>query len=412
MTLDRFRDRLDFAGMTLLVRDLEQLDRSPIFRTVQSASTTHVRVGDRARLMMSSNNYLGLANHPKVIEAAHAAIDRFGAASTGSRVANGSYEVHTELEAELAAWHGTEAAMVVTTGYQANVGVVSALAGAGDRVLLDWSAHASIHDGAKLSAATVRRFAHNDVAELRAQLAAAPETPALVVVDSVYSMEGDIAPMDEIAALCSEFGAALMVDEAHGVGILGERRTGAVELYGVADQVDIRMGTLSKGIGSIGAYVTGTRDLIDYLRTHARGYQFTTSAAPAAVAAALAATRVIRSAEGAELAQRLLVNSRHLRDLLVDRGIPAGGATRTPWGSDLVGPIVPVPVADEPALIEQWNQLYQRGVFSGISVFPGVPMGSPTLRLCVQAQHSAADLAYVADVVAETHSPALHTARA
>ncbi|MGW0248465.1 aminotransferase class I/II-fold pyridoxal phosphate-dependent enzyme [Nocardia goodfellowii] len=412
MALDKFRDRIDFAGMTLLVRDLEELGRSPIFRIVQSASTTHVRVDGRSRLMMSSNNYLGLANHPKVLEAAHAAIDRFGAASTGSRVANGSYEVHAELEAELAEWHGAEAAMVVTTGYQANVGVVSAMADAGDSVLLDWSAHASIHDGAKMSAATVRRFAHNDPEDLRAMLSQTGESPTLVVVDSVYSMAGDIAPLGEIAALCAEFGAALMVDEAHGVGVLGERRTGAVELYGVTDQVDIRMGTLSKGIGSIGAYIAGSRDLIDYLRTHARGYQFTTSGSPSAIAAALAATRVIRSAEGAELAQRLLVNSRLLRDLLLHREIPAGGMTRTPWGSELVGPIVPVPVSDEPALIEQWNQLYHRGIFCGISVFPGVRMGSPMLRLCVQAQHTASDLEYVADAVAETYCAALEPTRA
>ncbi|MFE3544749.1 aminotransferase class I/II-fold pyridoxal phosphate-dependent enzyme [Nocardia sp. NPDC059177] len=404
MTLVNFSDRIEFAGMRLLVQSLEEVDRAPIFRTMQSPTTTHVQVGGMSRIMLSSNNYLGLANHPKVVAATHAAIDRYGAASTGSRVANGSYAVHTELEAELADWHGTEAAMIVTTGYQTNVGTVSVLARPGDTVILDWSAHASLHDGAKLSGAEVRRFAHNDPADLREHLTAAASRPCFVVIDSVYSMEGDVAPLDTIAALCGEFGALLMVDEAHGAGIFGADRTGAVELYGVTDAVDVRMGTLSKGIGSIGGYVAGRRDLIDYLRTHARGYQFTTSATPPSVAAALAAVRIIRSAEGAELAQRLLVNARFLRDGLLARGIPVHGVTPTPWGTELVGPIVPVPVRHEVALIEQWNALFERGIFIGISVFPGVRMGQPLLRLCVQAEHTADDLARVADAIAETYS--------
>ncbi|MFF2554236.1 aminotransferase class I/II-fold pyridoxal phosphate-dependent enzyme [Nocardia sp. NPDC058058] len=410
MTLAKFAKRIEFAGMRLLVRDLEDMHRSPIFRIMEAATTTHVRVGGSARIMLSSNNYLGLASHPKVVEAAHSAIDRFGSASTGSRVANGSYAIHAELEAELADWHGTEAAMVVTTGYQTNVGTVSALAGPGDTVVLDWAAHASLHDGAKMSGAAVERFDHNDTGQLRAILARTAATPTLVIIDTVYSMEGDVAPLDEIAGLCTEFDAMLMVDEAHGVGILGAERTGAVELYGVSDAVDIRMGTLSKGIGSIGGYVVGSRDLIDYLRTHARGYQFTTSATPSSVAAALAAVRVIRSAEGAELAQRLLVNARFLRDALTAKGIPALGSTPTPWGTELVGPIVPVPVLDEVALIDQWNQLFERGIFIGISVFPGVRMGKPLLRLCVQAEHSTADLEFAADTIAETYRHAAEPA--
>ncbi|WP_052314306.1 aminotransferase class I/II-fold pyridoxal phosphate-dependent enzyme [Nocardia thailandica] len=403
MAVTAFADRIEFAGMRLLVRTLEQEGRAPIFRTVETAATTHVRSGGESRIMLSSNNYLGLANHPKVVEATHAAIDRYGAASTGSRVANGSYAVHTELEAELADWHGTESAMIVTTGYQTNVGTVSALTGPGDVVLLDWSAHASLHDGAKLSGARVHRFAHNDPAELRTLLTAAAGAPTMVIIDSVYSMEGDVAPLDVIAGLCTEFGALLMVDEAHGAGIYGHTRTGAVELYGVADAVDVRMGTLSKGIGSIGGYVAGSRDLVDYLRTSARGYQFTTSATPPSVAGALTAVRIIRSAEGAELAQRLLVNARFLHNALRERGIPVEGVTPTPWGTELVGPIVPVPVLHEVALIEQWNALYERGVFIGISVFPGVRMGKPLLRLCVQSQHSVHDLEFAADAIAETY---------
>jgi 8-amino-7-oxononanoate synthase len=167
------------------------------------------------------------------------------------------------------------------------------------------------------------------------------------------------------------------------------------------------MGTLSKGVGSIGGYLAGSRDLIDYLRTHNRGYQFSTAGTPASVAAAAAAVRVIRSAEGAELAQRLLDNCRLLRDTLLAKGIPVLGTTVTPWGEDVIGPIVPVPVVDEPALIEQWNQLFEREVFAGISVFPGVRLGSPMLRLCVQANHSVEDLEFAADAIAETYCHAL-----
>lgn len=403
MTIDKFATRIEFAAMMHFVRDLEETGQAPVFRVMESATTDKVRVAGADRIMLGSNNYLGLATHPEVLRAARDALDRYGAASTGSRVANGSYALHAELEAELADWHGCQAAVLFPTGYQTNVGTISALVRDSDTVILDWAAHASLNDGVKLSGAEAVRVQHNDVGELHELLdhTARSGNPTLVVVDGLYSMEGDIAPLDRIAALCDRYDAMLMVDEAHSAGILGPNRTGAVELFGVAGSVDIRMGTLSKAIGSIGGYVVGPSDLTDYLRTHARAFQFTTAATPASVAAALAAVRVIRSAEGAQRAARLIDNVRRLRDGLAAHDIPTLAPSIGPGGDELLGPIVPVPIDGEPMLVEVWNELFRRGIFSGISVFPGVRMGKPLLRLCVTAEHSTTDIDAVAAAIAE-----------
>ena len=400
MSIDKFSSRIEFSAMTHFVRDLEDEGRSPVFRTMESATTDHVVVSGRSRIMLGSNNYLGLANHPRVIDAAQAALRRFGAASTGSRVANGTCSLHRTLEDELAQWHNTESAVLFPTGYQANVGTISALVRPGDTVILDWAAHASIHDGARLAGAHIEHFNQNSADELRALLVGARAVPTLVVVDGLYSMEGDIAPLDEIAALCREFSAMLMVDEAHSVGILGATRTGAVELFGMQDDVDIRMGTLSKGLGSIGGYVVGPEDLTDYLRTHARAYQFTTAGTPAAVGAAVEAVRIAQSDEGAERTARLIANVDLLRGALAAHDVETIAPTVLPDGTSAPGPIVPAIVADEQTLIEVWNRLFDQGIFSGISVFPGVRIGNPLLRLCVTADHSIADLEFVAKSIA------------
>ena len=370
---------------------------------MQSATNAYVRCDGRARIMMGSNNYLGLADHPRVREAARKAIDDFGTASTGSRVLNGTIDLHVELEAELAAWHGTEDALVFTTGYQTNVGAIGALIGPGDAIVLDCAAHASIQDGAELSRAAVHRFAHNDTADLRTKLEASAGTgaPTLVAVDGLYSMEGDLAPMHDIAALCSEFGAMLMVDEAHSAGIFGEDRTGVVSMFDLADQVEIRMGTLSKGLASTGGYVAGRRDVIDVLRTGARAWLFTTSGVPAAVAAALEAVRIARSSEGAERAQKVLTNARYLRDGLAAQDISVGGESDTPWGQRIVSPIVPVRVGETFEAVSLWNQLYENGIYTGLAIHPAVPRNGALLRLCVTASHSKSELDRVIDTVVD-----------
>ncbi|MBL1074166.1 pyridoxal phosphate-dependent aminotransferase family protein [Nocardia sp. 2] len=400
MTTNQLWDRMRTPAAVRNLRELQEAGLAPYFRVMQSATTAWVQVDGQRRIMLGSNNYLGLANHPRVLEAASAAMDRFGAASTGSRVANGTYDLHVELEQELADWHGTDAAIVATTGYQINVGTVDAVLGRGDVAVLDHAAHASLQDGARMSGAAVHRFAHNDIRRLHAALAEVDADRTLVVVDGLYSMEGDIAPLHEVVTACDEFGALLMVDEAHSVGIYGRNRTGAAEHYGVADAVDIRMGTLSKGIGSVGGYVVGPRDLTDFLRTHARGYMFTTSGVPASVAAALAAIRVIRSDEGAERARQLRTNAEYLREALLAHGLPVGGATADPTGEALIGPIISVHIGDETRLVRIWNELYARGVFCGVGVYPGVARGAAILRVCVTADHTLADMETAAGAIA------------
>lgn len=402
MVMNQLAQRMPAARLYRDITALEAIGKSPFYRTVESAVRARVRMDGIERIMLGSNNYLGLANHPEVRAAARAAIDEFGVASTGSRAANGSLAIHRELEAELAEWHGTEAAITFPTGYQANVGTISAVAGAGDLVVIDSAAHASIRDGARLSGAATAKFRHNDVDSLREVLAGADDpSRALVVVDGLYSMEGDLAPLPAIVEVCAEFQAMLMVDEAYSVGIHGDDRTGACALFGSTGTVDIRMGTLSKGIGAIGGFVVGSRELVDYLRTNARAYLFTTSGVPAAAAAALAAIRIIRSAEGERRARSVLTNSLHLRDALQGRGIPVGGASAAPGGGSLVGPIVPALVGDEMRIIAIWNEVYDRNIYCGVGIFPGVAYGKTLLRLLVTADHEPAELDHVADVIAD-----------
>lgn len=402
MVMNQLAQRMPEARLYRDVTALEIIGKSPFYRTVESAVDARVRMDGGEKIMLASNNYLGLANHPEVRAAAAAAIAEFGAASTGSRAANGTLAIHRELESELADWHGTEAAITFPTGYQANLGTISAVAGPGDLVVLDSAAHASIRDGARLSGATVAKFPHNDVEALRAVLAgAADPSRALVVVDGLYSMEGDLAPLPALVAACAEYGAMLMVDEAHSIGIHGADRTGACALFDVTGDVDIRMGTLSKGIGAIGGFVAGPRVLVDYLRTNARAYLFTTSGVPASAAAALAAIRIIRSQDGEHRARAVLANSRRLRDALRERAVPVGAGSTAPDGGHLIGPIVPALVGDEMRIIAIWNELYARDIYSGVGIFPGVAYGKTLLRLLVTADHRPADLERVADVIAE-----------
>jgi len=345
-----------------------------------------------------------LADHPAVLKGARDALERYGATITGSRLLNGTIDLHVALEQELAEWHGTEAAVVFTTGYQANLGAISGLVGAGDTVVVDSAAHASILDGCGLSRAKTRAFRHNriDLLEDALNRAETDGGATLVVVDGLYSMEGDLAPLDEIAEQCRLHGAALMVDEAHSVGVLGERRTGAVELYGVESEVDVRMGSLSKGLGSTGGFVAGSADVVDALRVKARPFLFTTAAVPATLGAALAAVRLQRSEEGRERAAQALANARLLWRGLSEVGVPVGAASRLPSGAEIVTPIVPVHVGDDLRAIRLWRALFDRGVFTAVALHPAVPPGRALLRLCVMATHTEEQLARVIDAFAQS----------
>jgi 8-amino-7-oxononanoate synthase len=371
-----------------------EIDAVPYFRRLESAAAPVVEMEGAPRIMLGSNNYLGLTGDPRVIEAAHDAIRRYGTGVTGSRLLNGTLDLHLELEAELAGWLGTEDAIVYTTGHQANLGAIGTILGPQDTVVVDSGDHASILDGVLLSRAKLRAFRHNrlDLLEKRLQQAEADGGGILVVVDGVFSMEGDVAPLPEIADLSERYGARLMVDEAHGLGVLGERGAGASELLGVEERVDLRMATFSKSLASCGGVIAGPADVIDFLRIQSRPFLFTASGVPAAVGAALAATRICRSDEGRELFARVLDNARYLNEGLRRLGFHVVDPVALSDGARVATPIVPVLVADDWKAALLWKALYEAGVYVNVALHPAVPPGGALLRTSVMATHERATL--------------------
>jgi 8-amino-7-oxononanoate synthase len=377
-----------------ILRAAREADLLPYFRTVESPAMPEVEMEGAPRIMLASNNYLGLTGDGRVMEGAEDALHRYGTGLTGSRLLNGTTPLHLELEHELAEWMESEAAIVFTTGHQANVGTLGTLLGPSDTVVVDSGDHASILDGVLLSRAKMRPFRHNRIDKLERSLerAAADGGGIMVVVDGVFSMEGDIAPLLDIVELCERFGARLMVDEAHGAGVLGARGAGTAELLGVEERVDLRMGTFSKSLASCGGFLAGPSDVIDYLRFSSRAFLFTASAVPAALGAARAALAIIRSAEGPELFAAVLDNARYfsagLRALGFRvvapepvRGMP-GDAT-----AGFVTPIIPVFVGDDWKAGLLWRALYDGGVFTNCALHPAVPPGGALLRTSVMATH-------------------------
>ena len=374
---------------------LEQLtaarehDLLPYFREVQGEPGPVVEMEGRERITLGSNNYLGLTTHPSVKRAARDALEAYGTGLTGSRFMNGTTPLHLELEREIADWMGSEDALVFTTGYQANVGCIATLLDTGDTVICDSGDHASIVDAVMMSRARIRPFRHNRLAKLATMLerAAGDGGGVLVVVDGVFSMEGDLSPLPEVLALCRQHGARLMVDEAHGVGVLGATGTGACEAFGVAHQVDLRMGTFSKSLASCGGFIAGPAEVIDFLRVQARAFMFTASAVPAAVGATLGALRIIRSQEGRALLAKVLDNARYLQRGLAERGFAVAEPITMPDGSQLVTPIVPVLIGDDWRAVLFWKALYDAGVYANVALYPAVPRGAALLRTSVMATH-------------------------
>jgi 8-amino-7-oxononanoate synthase len=371
------------------LRAAREADLLPFFRTLEGPAGPVVEMEGAARIMLGSNNYLGLTGDERVIQGARAALDRYGTGLTGSRLLNGTIALHLELEQEIAGWMNTEEALVFTTGHQANLAALGTLLAPGDTVVADSGDHASILDGCLLSRAKLRVFRHNRIDKLKRTLekAAADEGGILVVVDGVFSMEGDVAPLGQITELCGQFGARLMVDEAHGAGVLGARGAGTAELLGVEDRVDLRMGTFSKSLASCGGFIAGSHDVIDFLRVQSRAFLFTAAGVPAAVGAALAAVRIVRSDEGPPLLARVLDNAAYLHAGLRERGFKviehAGGH---------MTPIVPVIVGDDWKAVLLWRALYDAGVFVNVAIHPAVPPGGALLRTSVMATHDRATL--------------------
>jgi 8-amino-7-oxononanoate synthase len=371
-----------------------ELDALPYFRVLQGPTLPVVEMEGKQRVMLGSNNYLGLTGDERVKQAALDAVNRYGTGLTGSRFLNGTIDLHLELERELAEWFGAEAALVFTTGHQANLGAIGTILGPGDTVIVDSGDHASILDGCILSRAKMRPFRHNRIDRLERTLEKAQTDGGgiLVVVDGVFSMEGDVAPLPEIADLCARFGARLMVDEAHALGVLGARGAGTSELLGVEDRVDLRMATFSKSLASCGGVIAGPADVIEFLRIQARPFMFTASAVPAAVGAALAAVRICRSDEGRELFAKVLENARYLHTGLHDLGFKVIEPTRLADGTIVVTPVVPMLVGDDWKAAFLWKALYEAGVFVNTALHPAVPPGGALLRTSVMATHDRATL--------------------
>ena len=345
-------------------------------------SPTEVQIDGRRTLMCGSNNYFGLSFHPEVLAAAHAALDAEGAGTTGSRAANGTYAAHRELEAQFAAVYSMRHAQVITTGYQANLGVIAGLCGSGDSVLVDMESHASIYDGAKLSGANVFAFRHNAPEDLRRKLARQPDaTRCLVVIEGLYSISGDVAPVAAFADVCREAGALLMVDEAHSFGAYGARGLGQAEAEGALDRVDFIVGTFSKTLAATGGYCVSNHDALKLLHFSSRPYVFSASGSPASIAGVSAALRVLeREPERREM---LWSNVRRARAGLRDAGFTIG-ATESP--------IVPVVVGSAEVAIVFWRELMQAGVYVNLMLPPATRPDACLLRTSYSAAHTASEI--------------------
>jgi 8-amino-7-oxononanoate synthase len=381
----------------------KEADLVPYFRVLESAAGPVVEMEGHETIMLGSNNYLGLTGDERVKGAARDALERYGTALTGSRLLNGTIPLHTELEREIAEWMGADDAIVFTTGYQANLGTIGTILEPGDTVICDSGDHASILDGCRLSGARLRPFRHNRMEKLERMLerAALDGGGVLVVVDGVFSMEGDIAPLPEIVDLCERHGARLMVDEAHAVGVLGERGTGSCELFGLEDRVDLRMGTFSKSLASCGGFVVGPADVIEYLRIAARAFVFTAAAVPAAVGAALEAVKICRR-EGGPLYAKLLQNAAYLHEGLTDLGLRVVEPTRLPDGAEAITPVVPVVVGEDWQAVMLWKALFDAGVYTNVALHPAVPPGGALLRTSLMATHEREHLDRALEIFAKT----------
>ena len=356
-------------------------------------SPTEGVINGKRTILLGTNNYLGLTFDEQAIASSVKAVQERGTGTTGSRIANGSFEAHVELEEALAKFYNRKHAMVFTTGYQANLGVLSTLVGRGDHLILDADSHASIYDGARLGHAEVIRFRHNDPEDLYKRLRRMKDVPGerLIVVEGIYSMIGDTAPLKEIAAVKRELGGYLLVDEAHSMGVLGEHGRGLAEAAGVEADVDFVVGTFSKSLGAIGGFCVSDMDDFDVMRVTCRPYMFTASLPPAVVSSTVTALR--RLEEQPELRHKLMANARRLYD-----GLSAMGYITGPTSS----PIVAITMPDTERAIGMWNALLQNGVYLNLALPPATPDSRPLLRTSVSAAHSFEQIDQVLAVFAET----------
>ncbi len=350
----------------------------PYFHTLSSGQDTEVIMEGKNTVMIGSNNYLGLTSDKRVIKAGVEALEKYGSGCSGSRFLNGTLDIHEKLEKELAEFLHKEACMTFSTGFQSNLGIISGLCGMNDVVLCDKENHASIYDGIKLSYAKMVRYRHGDMQDLEARLAAVPETSGkLIVTDGVFSMSGEICKLPEIVALAEKYGARVMVDDAHGLGVLGEHGMGTAEYFGLEDKVDIIMGTFSKSLGSLGGYMASTRRVTDYVRHTSRPYIFSASITPASVACAREALKILR--EEPQRVRALSEIADYMRKGLKSLGISI---------IDSVTPIIPIYVYDDEKAFKACKLLLDRGVYVNPVISPATPVGYALLRTSYTATHT------------------------
>lgn len=347
------------------------------FRQLESGQDSEVVVGGKRVIMVGSNNYLGLTSHPRVKEAAIKAIEKYGTGCAGSRFLNGNLDIHEELERKLAGFFGKEAAAVFATGYQTNLGVISALVDRHDVAIIDRSDHASIYDGCRLSAGKVHRYDHNDMDDLKTVLEATAGKGQLIIVDGIFSMEGDIVDLPNIVKLARAYGARIMVDDAHAVGVLGAGGRGTAAYFGLENEVDLIMGTHSKSLAAIGGYVAGRADVISWIRHIGRSMMFSASLPPALVATVSTALDIIE--EEPELRARLWRNTHKMLKGYKDLGFDTGMSET---------PIIPVIIKDTMKTYEMCRLLYENGVFVNAVISPAVPQGQELLRTSYMATHT------------------------
>ncbi|HXT16655.1 MAG TPA: aminotransferase class I/II-fold pyridoxal phosphate-dependent enzyme [Gemmatimonadaceae bacterium] len=361
-----------------LARETQAAGIYPCFMPIEQSTATEALIGGAWKIMVGSNNYLGLTHHPRILEAARGALTKFGSGSTGSRLLNGTLALHETLERRLAALFHKEDAIVYSTGYQANLGIIGSLVGRDEHVFLDRLNHASIVDAARLSYGQIHRFPHHDAAALDRQLGMVPAHQGkLVVTDGVFSMEGTVAELPAIVAAAKAHDATVLVDEAHAVGVFGANGAGTAEHFGLSDQIDLIMGTFSKSLASIGGVIAGPESVIHWLRHHSRPFVFTASMPPSSVAGVLAALDIM--AEEPERRERLWSNTLRVAEGLRSLGFEVGPGE---------SPIIPVVIGELLPTLHVWRTLFDAGVFTHTIAPPAVAANSCRLRVSMTAEHS------------------------
>jgi 8-amino-7-oxononanoate synthase len=365
----------------------------PYFRPIESAQDTEVIIAGKPVLMFGSNSYLGLTTHPYVIESAQKAVEKYGSGCAGSRFLNGTLDIHEQLENKLAKFTGKESAVLFSTGYQANLGAISCLTGRNDYLILDERDHASIIDGSRLSFSKVIKYAHNDMADLRKKLNLLPEDAVkLIVTDGVFSMEGDIVKLPELNDVAVEFGASILVDDAHGLGVIGKSGAGTASHFGLTDSVDLIMGTFSKSFASLGGFIASDHATIDYIKHRARALIFSASMTPASVGSTLAALEIIET-EPYHM-ERLWANTRYAKELLLVNGFDLGNTE---------SPILPIYIRNNEKTFVMTKMLLEDGVFVNPVVSPAVPADETLIRFSLMATHTFGQIEEAVDKMARIY---------